>query len=94
VGEVAVGDMVELNERFRNKSHISAWRQVNQRGFSGNMPADSSEFESWRDNLNNTAGYVIEIRELGKSYGLWAYVHFMCFEEPFWLSLKHLKKCK
>ena len=88
--------MVELSKRFKNKNHISAWRQIKhkQHGFSGNVPADSSEFESWRTNLNNSAGYVIEVRELGSSYGLWAYIQFMCFEEPFWLNVRYLQKCK
>ena len=87
-----VGDLIKLSDEAKSrgkKSAIMAWehKQPGRNAFSGNMPKDSSDYDSWLHNISNSVAYCLEVDDE------WVRIQFMHVQTPFWIHHSKVESC-
>ena len=88
-----IGQMLCLTKQAikRGKRYAIAaweWKKSGLDFFSGNVPKDSNNYESWFEHLCKSAGYCLEID------GEWVKIQYMHLDTPFWIKCSNLEICK
>jgi hypothetical protein len=101
MGEIKIGDMVQLTWRVKKsgkKTAISAWRNIrfhgNSKGYDGFIPNSSANYNDWFESLCNSVAVVVDNKVDGIAVYDWIKVHFLCSDEAFWTRRTYLRKCE
>lgn len=87
-----IGEMLRLRKKATiqgKKIAIMAWEWKKQGidFFSGNVPKDSNDYDSWLEHISNSVGYCLETDQE------WVRIQFMNFQTPFWIHSSKLESC-